>query len=145
MIYHFLYPLNEVISAFNVFRYITFRTIYASLTAFLICFLLGPWVTILILADAGVSPTSQEEASGVALAVMALALKKNLGDRVVMLVARKNGRIVGITIHMRNSSAMHLKFVGIANDMIKSREGLYFNITFSRLIERACSRGIKQL
>jgi phospho-N-acetylmuramoyl-pentapeptide-transferase len=44
MIYHFLYPLNEVISAFNVFRYITFRTIYASLTAFLLCFLLGPWV-----------------------------------------------------------------------------------------------------
>ncbi len=44
MIYHFLYPLHEIISAFNVFRYITFRTIYASLTAFLICFLLGPWV-----------------------------------------------------------------------------------------------------
>ncbi len=44
MIYHLLYPLNEIISAFNVFRYITFRTIYASLTAFLICFLLGPWV-----------------------------------------------------------------------------------------------------
>ena len=44
MIYHLLYPLHEIISAFNVFRYITFRTIYASLTAFLICFLLGPWV-----------------------------------------------------------------------------------------------------
>jgi phospho-N-acetylmuramoyl-pentapeptide-transferase len=44
MIYHFLYPLHEIISAFNVFRYITFRTIYASLTAFLICFLLGSWV-----------------------------------------------------------------------------------------------------
>ncbi len=44
MIYHFLYPLHEIVSAFNVFRYITFRTIYASLTAFLICFLLGPWV-----------------------------------------------------------------------------------------------------
>lgn len=44
MIYHFLYPLHTSISAFNVFRYITFRTIYASLTAFLICFLLGPWV-----------------------------------------------------------------------------------------------------
>ena len=43
MIYHLLYPLRETISAFNVFRYITFRTIYASLTAFLICFLLGPW------------------------------------------------------------------------------------------------------
>jgi len=44
MIYHLLYPLHTSISAFNVFRYITFRTIYASLTAFMICFLLGPWV-----------------------------------------------------------------------------------------------------
>jgi len=44
MLYHLLYPLHGQISAFNVFRYITFRTIYASLTAFLICFLLGPWV-----------------------------------------------------------------------------------------------------
>ncbi len=44
MIYHFLYPLHTEISAFNVFRYITFRTIYVSLTAFLVCFFLGPWV-----------------------------------------------------------------------------------------------------
>jgi phospho-N-acetylmuramoyl-pentapeptide-transferase len=44
MIYHLLYPLHTTFAAFNVFRYITFRTIYASLTAFLICFLLGPWV-----------------------------------------------------------------------------------------------------
>lgn len=44
MLYHLLYPLHTNISAFNVFRYITFRTIYASLTALLICLLLGPWV-----------------------------------------------------------------------------------------------------
>jgi phospho-N-acetylmuramoyl-pentapeptide-transferase len=44
MFYHLLYPLHTTFSVFNVFRYITFRTIYASLTAFLICFLLGPWV-----------------------------------------------------------------------------------------------------
>jgi len=44
MIYHLLYPLHTTFSVFNVFRYITFRTIYASLTAFLVCFLLGPWV-----------------------------------------------------------------------------------------------------
>jgi phospho-N-acetylmuramoyl-pentapeptide-transferase len=43
MIYHLLYPLHTYITAFNVFRYITFRTIYAVLTAFLISFLLGPW------------------------------------------------------------------------------------------------------
>jgi phospho-N-acetylmuramoyl-pentapeptide-transferase len=44
MFYHLLYPLHTTLSVFNVFRYITFRTIYASLTAFLICFVLGPWV-----------------------------------------------------------------------------------------------------
>jgi phospho-N-acetylmuramoyl-pentapeptide-transferase len=36
--------LHTVLSVLNVFRYITFRTIYASLTAFFICFFLGPWV-----------------------------------------------------------------------------------------------------
>jgi len=44
MLYNLLYPLHTQISVLNVFRYITFRTIYASLTAFLICFVLGPWV-----------------------------------------------------------------------------------------------------
>lgn len=44
MLYHLLYPLHTTLSVFNVFRYITFRTIYASLTAFLICFLFGPWI-----------------------------------------------------------------------------------------------------
>jgi phospho-N-acetylmuramoyl-pentapeptide-transferase len=43
MIYLLLYPMHTTVSAFNVFRYITFRTIYASLTAFLICFIFGPW------------------------------------------------------------------------------------------------------
>ncbi len=44
MLYHFLYPLNEYLSVFNVFRYITFRTIYAALTAFLLCFYFGPYI-----------------------------------------------------------------------------------------------------
>jgi len=44
MFYYFLYPLSSTFSVFNVFRYITFRTIYASLTAFIVAFLLGPWV-----------------------------------------------------------------------------------------------------
>ena len=44
MLYHLLYPLHTTLTVFNVFRYITFRAIYASLTAFLICFLMGPWV-----------------------------------------------------------------------------------------------------
>lgn len=44
MFYQFLYPLHEHFTALNIFRYITFRTIYGGLTAFLICFLFGPWV-----------------------------------------------------------------------------------------------------
>lgn len=44
MIYHLLYPLHQIFSSFNVFRYITFRTIYAAITALIICFFLGPWL-----------------------------------------------------------------------------------------------------
>ncbi len=44
MFYHLLYPLHEIYSVFNVFRYITFRTIYAAITALVICFILGPWL-----------------------------------------------------------------------------------------------------
>lgn len=41
MLYHFLYPLAEQISAFNVFRYITFRSLGAAATALLLGLLLG--------------------------------------------------------------------------------------------------------
>ncbi|MBW1990040.1 MAG: phospho-N-acetylmuramoyl-pentapeptide-transferase [Deltaproteobacteria bacterium] len=43
MLYHLLYPLTEHFSAFNVFRYITFRAIYAVITALMLCLFLGPW------------------------------------------------------------------------------------------------------
>ncbi|MDR3604080.1 MAG: phospho-N-acetylmuramoyl-pentapeptide-transferase [Syntrophaceae bacterium] len=41
MLYHFLYPLNADLILFNVFRYISFRAIMATLTALMISFLLG--------------------------------------------------------------------------------------------------------
>ena len=44
MLYHLLFPLHATYSFFNVFRYITFRTIYASITALLLSFILGPWL-----------------------------------------------------------------------------------------------------
>jgi phospho-N-acetylmuramoyl-pentapeptide-transferase len=44
MLFHLLYPLHEAYSFFNVFRYITFRTIYAAITALVICFVIGPWL-----------------------------------------------------------------------------------------------------
>jgi phospho-N-acetylmuramoyl-pentapeptide-transferase len=42
MFYQFLYPLHTLFSGFNVFRYITFRCVGATVTAFLIVLLLGP-------------------------------------------------------------------------------------------------------
>jgi phospho-N-acetylmuramoyl-pentapeptide-transferase len=42
MFYHLLYPLRDLVFAFNIFRYITFRSAYAAVTALLISFLLGP-------------------------------------------------------------------------------------------------------
>jgi len=42
MIYHLLFPLSEYFGLFNVFRYITFRSIYALLTALILTILVGP-------------------------------------------------------------------------------------------------------
>jgi len=42
MLYHLLFPLSSLFSGFNVFRYITFRAIGATLTAFIIIVLTTP-------------------------------------------------------------------------------------------------------
>ncbi|MFQ5454646.1 MAG: phospho-N-acetylmuramoyl-pentapeptide-transferase [Nitrospirota bacterium] len=44
MIYNLLYPLHTYYSFFNIFRYITFRTIYASIMAFAISVIIGPYI-----------------------------------------------------------------------------------------------------
>ncbi len=44
MLYHLLFPLADEFTLFNVFRYLTFRTGGAVVTALLISFLLGPWL-----------------------------------------------------------------------------------------------------
>jgi len=41
MLYHLFYPLRDFISAFNLFRYITFRAAMACLTAFLLSLIFG--------------------------------------------------------------------------------------------------------
>ena len=44
MLYHLFYPLAADIRLFNIFKYLTFRTIYAMITALIVCFVLGPWI-----------------------------------------------------------------------------------------------------
>jgi phospho-N-acetylmuramoyl-pentapeptide-transferase len=43
LLYHLLYPLKTVFGGFNVFRYITFRSIFAILTALIITLAVGSW------------------------------------------------------------------------------------------------------
>ncbi|MFQ5900017.1 MAG: phospho-N-acetylmuramoyl-pentapeptide-transferase [Thermodesulfobacteriota bacterium] len=44
MLYHLLFPLHKHFAVFNVFQYITFRTIYATVTALVLSLLLGPYI-----------------------------------------------------------------------------------------------------
>jgi phospho-N-acetylmuramoyl-pentapeptide-transferase len=60
MLYHLLYPLSDAVSAFNVFQYLTFRSIAAALTSLLIAFVIGPTL-IRILEDRQVGQTIRED------------------------------------------------------------------------------------
>jgi len=43
MLYNLLYPLADQVSMFNLFQYITFRTVYALLTSLILCWVIGPF------------------------------------------------------------------------------------------------------
>lgn len=60
MLYHLLLPLTSYISGLNLFRYITFRTAGATVTAIVICLLLGP-LFIRLLSKLHVSERIREE------------------------------------------------------------------------------------
>lgn len=44
MLYHFLVPLGKDHIVFNVFRYLTFRSVMALITALVLSLLIGPWL-----------------------------------------------------------------------------------------------------
>ena len=44
MLYWLLYPLRDQFSIMNLFGYITFRAAYATVSALLLSFMLGPWI-----------------------------------------------------------------------------------------------------
>ncbi len=60
MLYHLLFPLSKIFILFNLFRYITFRTAGATLTALLISLILGP-IIIRKLKEKQVSEKIREE------------------------------------------------------------------------------------
>ena len=44
MLYHIFYPLKDYFIGFNLFKYITFRTAYATVTSLLLTFIIAPKV-----------------------------------------------------------------------------------------------------
>src|SRR5688500_10115373 len=44
MLYHFLVPLAQQNIVFNVFRYLTFRSFMALISALVISLVIGPWI-----------------------------------------------------------------------------------------------------
>ncbi len=62
MFYYFLYPLKEYSIVFNVFKYITFRSVGASLTAFIVCLVFGPAVTRWLSQLSAIGSTEREHA-----------------------------------------------------------------------------------
>ena len=44
MIYHIYLKFHTQFHFLNLFRYITFRTAYASMTALFLAYILGPWL-----------------------------------------------------------------------------------------------------
>jgi len=72
-------------------------------------------------------------------------LKQKMGDRILIYVAKKNGRIIGVSIYLRHATAMHWIFFGIATDSVRSRDAVYFNLAFNHPIEQACNHGCEQM
>ena len=62
MLYLLLYPLHELFSALNIFRYITFRAVMAALSAFFISIIFGPSI-IRFLKKIGITENTQKNNS----------------------------------------------------------------------------------
>lgn len=65
MFYHFLYPLRDLHPVFNIFRYITFRSAGASVTAFLLCLILGPPLIRFLKGMQALAHTKREHAQSI--------------------------------------------------------------------------------
>lgn len=62
MFYHLLYPLRDLWGALNVFKYITFRSLGSSVTAFLICMIFGKRIVRFLSGVGAIASTEREHA-----------------------------------------------------------------------------------
>ncbi len=85
MFYHFLFPLREQWFFFNLFKYITLRTVGASVTAFLVCVVLGPWITKLLSRLDARTHVSREHASQIHTFYAAKKTVPTMGGVLILL------------------------------------------------------------
>ncbi len=147
LFYHFLYPLYDKFFAFNVFRYITFRSAYATITALLICFLFGPPL-VKIMRQLGTgeqvreyTPSTHEKKAGtpsmggiiILLAILASSiLWGNLSNRYTILVLTSTFGygVIGflddyLKFVKKSSKGLHARFKLITQLVISAAVTLY--------------------
>jgi phospho-N-acetylmuramoyl-pentapeptide-transferase len=124
LFYHLLYPLKGVFFGFNVFRYITFRTVGAIVTAFLISIVIGPRIiSILKKFNIGERVRTEEEVPGIYSAHKGKQGTPTMGGLIIissviistLLWARLDNRYILLTIF----STIWLGVLGFCDDYVK--------------------------
>jgi phospho-N-acetylmuramoyl-pentapeptide-transferase len=129
---YYLYAFAGSFIVFNVFRYVTFRSVYAAVTAFLLCLLLGGFVIRKIReAQLGEKIRTDGPASH-----NAKAGTPTMGGILILLAL-----VVSVLLWVRWDS----KFLWIALFSIVWYGGLGFADDFSKLTGKGKSRGISSL
>lgn len=123
MFYHFLYPLKDHAIIFNVFKYITFRTIGASVTAFLLMILLGPLVIRWLIKLSAVNDTEREHAEKIHHLYAAKKTVPTMGGILIVgSVVLSNllwGDLTNSFLLISLAVAVWFGMVGFADDFLK--------------------------
>ncbi len=136
MFYHWLYPLHTEYAVFNVFKYISFRTAYAILSALAISLLVGPWLIKKLQRfpvsgsmrdylpkDAGTTLKTQTPTMGGILILLALVVP-------TLLWANLNNRYIWLTLFV----TLAMGAVGWGDDYLKLRRQSHEGLTAKQKI-----------
>jgi predicted N-acyltransferase len=63
------------------------------------------------------------------------ATKARLGKRLIIYVARRNDHILGVVFAFRYGNSFAVKSVGVANEALRKKDAVYFNLTFHHPIQ----------
>ena len=72
------------------------------------------------------------------------SLRKNLGSEAMLLVAEREGEIIGVMILFQRGSEGWATFIGMDHNL-SGNNFTYFNLAYYRVIEQAIQTGIKSL